>query len=96
MCQTGYYYDSFGFAPKLDEFDVMDSCDDWSFNPTPLQGFSTTTCGQNCLFFIYHFARGFKMQEIVELLDQDKDRIVNDAIVNAFVNKTFDTETILS
>ena len=91
ICQNGWFFDSYGIPPKLDQFlAVMDSCQYWNYNNTPLQSHSTTTCGQYCLFFIYHSARGYNLEEIAHLLNQDSDRIVNDAIVNSFVNDTFD------
>lgn len=95
ICQNGWFFDSYGFAPKLDPFlTVMDSCFNWTFNNQGLQSNSTTVCGQYSLFFIAHCARGYTLQEIVELLYQDSDKVVNDAIVNAYVNETFDTETL--
>ena len=95
IMQNGWFFDSFGYPPKLDPLlAVMDSCHEWTFNSTPIQSHSTTVCGQYSLFFIDHFSKGYSLQEIVELLSQDDDRVVNDAIVNAYVNKTFDLETL--
>lgn len=87
----GFYFDSYGAPPKLPEFmAIMDSCHQWSYNKTQVQSLGSTTCGQYCLFFVTHCSRGYSLDNIVELLDQDDDKFVNDAIVNDFVKRNFD------
>jgi hypothetical protein len=91
IMQNGWYFDSYGGPPKLDEFlAVMDSCKDWTYNTHRLQSNVSTVCGQYCLFFITHSARGYGLEEIVHLLDQDNDKMVNDAIVNEYIKDRFD------
>lgn len=91
IMQKGWYFDSFGAPPKLPEFlAIMDSCSDWSYNSVQIQSGLSTVCGQYCLFFITHCARGYSMEEIVRALYHEDDTMVNDAIVNEFVKERFD------
>lgn len=86
----GWYFDSFGAPPKLEEFlSLLNSCSEWSYNTRPIQSLLSTTCGQYCLFYLLHSARGYGMDDIVDLLDQDDDQYVNDAIVNKFIKNYF-------
>lgn len=94
-CKRGWFFDSFGAPPKLDEFiAVLDHCQDWTYNRVCLQSLFSTACGQYCLFFIAHTARGFSMDHRVNLLDQDDDKLVNDAIVNSFVKHNFSIDDL--
>ena len=43
-----------------------------------------------CRLVICHSARGYSLEEIAHLLHQYSDRILYDAIVNSFVNDSFD------
>ena len=95
IMQRGYYFDSFGFPPKLDDLlATMDSCADWTYNSFRLQSYASTVCGQYCLFFVTHIARGYDMEHIVHVLNQDSDKMVNDAMVNQYIKDKFDFNSL--
>jgi hypothetical protein len=71
--QKGEFFDSYGRAPEYyrDSFgDFLDkhSCA-WDFNRRKLQSAWSDVCGQYCIFYLSHRARGQSMNTIVQLFD---------------------------
>lgn len=83
----GVYFDSFGFPPNGYEniSKVIDSCDEWIYNVVPLQSTYSTVCGQYCVFFLEHMARGFTLEKIAYLLNDTGDKHANDANIYNYV-----------
>jgi hypothetical protein len=88
----GCYFDSFGYGPtNLPEIGVvLDSCDHWTFNDVRLQSAASTVCGQYCIFFLTHFARGLSTEHIVQLIDDVGDSFANDALVYNYIRNKYD------
>lgn len=90
MC--GDYFDSYGRKPLPGFKTFLDkNCIEWEYNSKQIQAPLTSVCGQYCLYFLYHRARGVSMREIVQRFGQDK--LENDKLVMEFVNSTFKTDT---
>lgn len=84
---VGVYFDSYGFPPSGYENipKVLDGCDEWIFNSVPLQSLLSTVCGQYCIFFLEHMARGFSLDKITYLLNDAGDKHANDANIFNYV-----------
>jgi hypothetical protein len=75
-----YYRDSFG--------DFLDKHSyGWDFNRRKLQSTWSDVCGQYCIFYLSHRARGQSMNTIVQLFDNNT--MLNDAKVFQFVKNHF-------
>ena len=75
-----YYRDSFG--------DFLDKQSyEWDFNNRKLQGAWSDVCGQYCIFYLSHRARGQSMNKIVQLFNNNT--MLNDAKVSQFVKRHF-------
>ena len=87
----GVFFDSYGNPPSyLEEvLDVLDHCDDWTYNPTALQSLYSSVCGQYSIFFLTHFARGFTLEHIVFLLNDMGDRCANDAFIYNYIKTKY-------
>ena len=89
--RKGSFFDSYG---KPAEFygtafvDILNSqCDEWDFNTRKLQSDWSDVCGQYCVFYLSHRARGYSMNKIVQLFNGNT--MLNDAKVSHFVNTHF-------
>ena len=68
--------------------DFLESqCDEWDFNERKLQSDWSDVCGQYCVFYLSHRARGYSMNKIVQLFNDNT--MLNDAKVSRFVNTHF-------
>lgn len=87
----GIYFDSFGYPPyNLPEIGtVLDSCVEWSFNDTRLQSTFSTVCGQYCIFFLTHFAKGLCMEHIIHLINDSGDTHANDALIFNYIKRRY-------
>lgn len=90
----GIYFDSYGYPPyNLEEVvQIMESCDSWEFNKVPLQTLYSTVCGQYCVFFLTHIAKGFTLEHIQTLLNDAGDTLANDAFVFSFITNKYHRE----
>ena len=89
----GEYFDSYGRRPKLKDFKnfLKFNSKDYRWNSTPLQGPFTTVCGQYCMFYLLHRSRNFTMEEICGFFN--KDKAMNDFLVNEFITEHFALDT---
>lgn len=87
--QSIEYFDSYGGkpSPKLRQWARNKS---WVCNPTPLQSPFTSVCGQYCVYYLLHRARGFDLVSI--LMDFGVDVDENDKLVYDFVAKRYDLD----
>lgn len=88
---TGIYFDSFGFPPyNLPEIGlILDDCTEWIFNDIRLQSTFSTVCGQYCIFFLTHFARGLTMEHIIYLINDSGDTNANDALIFNYIKHKY-------
>ena len=95
--RTGIYFDSFGVPPyNLPEIgDVLENCSEWRFNETNLQSPFSTVCGQYVIFFLTYIARGFTLDHIVNLLNNN-DLNTNDAIIFNYIKNKYNSVTNLT
>ena len=88
--EKGEFFDSYGQSPDyynnlLKRFlDTHSS--EWSFNNRKLQSAWSDVCGQYCIFYLSHRARGDNIKRIIQL---DKDTVLNDSKVAWFVKTHF-------
>ncbi len=85
------FFDSFGGAPTDPRF-PKNLCDFLKSNSTnveyskkQVQDFTSDTCGQHCVFFLYHMSKGHVYDNIVKKYYDDL--IKNDAMVVRFVKR---------
>ena len=62
-------------------------CDEWDVNDRKFQSDWSDVCGQYCIFFLSHRARGCSMNKILQLFDDNT--MLNDAKVSDFVKTHF-------
>jgi len=59
------YFDAYGEEPKLRSFrSFLEKAASWRHNQVKIQGGVSTACGQFCLFYLLHRARGVSMARI--------------------------------
>ena len=85
----GEFFDSYGhppqfYSPHFVNFLKRNSTNK-TFNPKKLQSPFTAVCGEYCVFYIMHRARGVSMTSTVNLFSSDKQH--NDHSVYEFVMK---------
>lgn len=89
---TVEYFDSYGREPsrslKRRWWNKL-----WCSNVVPLQSPLSAVCGQYCIYYLLHRARGFSMASIV--MDFGSDVDLNDEMVHEFIEKRFDLNTKL-
>ena len=64
----------------------------WMCNPIPLQSPLSAVCGQYCIYYLLHRARGFPMSTIV--MDFGNDVDYNDQIVYQFVQNRYELDDL--
>ena len=85
------YFDSYGGEPPTVLYRWAKK-KQWTSNPIPLQSPLTSVCGQYCLYYLLHRARGIDMNTLLMDFDADVDR--NDKMVYDFVEDRFDLENL--
>lgn len=86
--RLGVYFDSFGYPPLPEIGELFDNCIDYQFNDTRLQSSLSTVCGQYVIFALTHLARGFTLENIVNLLHEG-DQHASDAFIYNYIKKKY-------
>lgn len=85
--QQGEFFDSYGHPPQVYSSHFVKFLDqnvqEWTFNNKQLQSNFTNVCGDYCIFYLLHRARGVSMNSIVNLFSSNKER--NDVLVYDYV-----------
>ena len=85
------FFDSYGQPPDYYKDSFGDFIDkhshEWDFNKRKLQSIWSDVCGQYCIFYLSHRARGHSMNQIVQLFTANT--VLNDAKVSKFVTQHF-------
>lgn len=89
--QKGEFFDSYGhppefYSPRFTTF-LKQNCHEWTFNHKTLQSTLTAVCGEYCVFYLTHRARGVSKSHVVNCFTSNK--IKNDHQVYQFVMKLF-------
>lgn len=85
------FFDSFGnnpdsaiFSPNIYKFlKNVGAC--LIFSNRQVQDFMSVTCGQHCIFFLYHMLRGLDYESVMSKYSENLVR--NDKVVTLFVKK---------
>ena len=87
--EKGEFFDSYGHAPEYYRKSFGDFLKSraWDFNRRKLQSAWSDVCGQYCIFYLSHRARGQSMSNIVHLFNNDT--VLNDTKVSQFVKRHF-------
>ena len=89
--ETAEFFDSYGQPPDLYGKFFEDFLDkhsyEWEFNSHKLQSTWSNVCGQYCIFYLSHRARGYSMKNIIQLFSDDTK--INDRKVYQFVRDRF-------
>ena len=86
--QPAEYFDPLGKEPDEDfkNYLIMQA-DRYMFNNQRCQNYMSNLCGHYCLFYCYFRARGYGMQNILNMFDKN-DLFYNDQMVYFFYNYT--------
>ena len=73
--EKGEFFDSYGQSPRryrksFEDF-LQEHSHEWEFNTQKLQSSWSNVCGQYCIFYLSHRARGHGMKKIVQLFSND-------------------------
>jgi len=88
--REAYYYDSYGLKPAnvhIIRFLKRNSMFK-KYNDKILQSHCAATCGQHCLYFLWHCVRGFPPLHVLTHFNEKK-RTDNDMRVTIFVRREF-------
>ena len=87
------YFDSYGQPPPKHMIKSINGVlgKKYTHNKQTLQGLLSTTCGQWCMLFILERCKGTKLKSFLSNFSK-KDLNSNDLIVNAIVEKEFQTD----
>ena len=66
---------------------IWKNTDKWKYNKCKLKSIWSDLCGDYCIFYLSHRARGYSMNKIVQLFDDNT--MLNDAKVSHFVKTHF-------
>lgn len=86
--RRGYFFDSFGhsldsFPPAIKMF-LLKNGSTVLYSGKQVQNDFSITCGQHCVFFLYHMQNGVSYARLLNMYGSDL--ICNDAMVCRFVN----------
>lgn len=87
----GCFFDSFGNNPDADHFPsafqdfLKNNSRNVQYSNKQVQDYSSDTCGQHCVFFLYHISRGCNYEDVMKMYHDDL--IKNDLMVSIFVRK---------
>ena len=79
------FFDSYGFPPDTYGMDGYIERDVTRYNNKPFQGLTSDTCGDYCLFYLFHRARNVDM-DAIQAKFRSHDTQWNDAQVATFVH----------
>ena len=79
------FFDSYGFPPETYHMDGYILREETYFNDKPMQGLTSDTCGDYCLFYLLHRARNVDLNTI-QAKFRRHDSQWNDAQVAQFVH----------
>ena len=87
--QKGEFFDSYGQPPDFygDAFRTFLNSYEWTYNTRKLQSAWSDVCGQYCIFYLSHRARGQSMNKIVQLFTDNT--MLNNVNVSQFVKNHF-------
>ena len=95
MCadKTGEFFDSYGNPPDYDYFPdsiitfLQKNCDRIVYNKRQVQDQLSATCGQHCVFYLHHRAKGAPFSRVLSLYTDNLK--MNDAMVSKYVQKLY-------
>lgn len=64
---------------------IRTMCTSLQFSPKQVQDFTSVTCGEHCIFFLYHMSRDLAYEDVI--CKYSDDLIKNDNMVTLFVQK---------
>ena len=91
--RVGCFFDSFGNGPDYGRFPKMisdfikTSCRTQRYSTRQVQDFTSTTCGQHCVFFLHRMVNGSSYEDVMSRYSFDL--IKNDNMVSTFVKKLY-------
>jgi hypothetical protein len=89
----GVFFDSYGRRPEKKQIKsyLQQNCRDWTTSGRAVQSPFSSTCGQYCVYFLYHRVRGRTVGDILGDFGEDLEE--NDTKVTAWLNSKFDVNT---
>jgi len=78
------FFDSYGQTPQAYNFPFPSNLSSLKYNSFPLQSFSSSVCGQYCIFFVYQRSHNCSLASIVHSLQLIRNP---DLLVRLFTRK---------
>lgn len=88
--EKNLFFDSYGLSPQKEKFKKFLK-KNYLHNSVHLQHPLSTTCGQWCIFFIYHSCKKLNFKEMFKYFNP-KDLLLNDYEMNTFISRIFKTK----
>jgi len=87
------YFDSQGLPPYglISDFITRNWNGRLDYNDRRLQGYGSASCGQYCLYYLFHKNRGIPLKKILSVFCDDT--FVNDCVVADWVNDRYSLRT---
>lgn len=87
----GEFFDSYGLPPLVREHrQFLDRhCSSWTYNGKGLQGLNSKVCGEYCVLYLAHRARGLSLSEFLWYFKKFQTPCQNDAWVKKQFTKYF-------
>lgn len=82
-----YFFDSYGMPPYLTEFKKFMN-DSYQYNKICLQHHLSTSCGQWCMYFIFHKCLNLPLKVLFDKFNK-RNKLKNDTLVVHIVNHIF-------
>jgi hypothetical protein len=91
----GEFFDSYGLPPTLfpefHRFLTLNCPNSFTWNDKTLQGIGSLSCGQYCVFYLFHRWKNIPMNTILGAFCTDK--AANDCLVADWINERYDLDT---
>lgn len=81
------YFDSYGLRPPEEIEEYLGK--NYIHQTKCLQSYTSTICGQWCIYYIWLRCRGYTMRDIVAQFAGNQLRVNNDRYVNRVINQEF-------
>lgn len=87
----GEYFDSYALAPYVKEHrDFLNrQCSTWTYNTVELQSYTSQVCGEYCVLYLTHKARGFSLQDFLYHYEKTVSPFYNDELTRKTFMKHF-------
>lgn len=87
----GEYFDSYGLPPIVETHrQFLDrQCTTWTWNSVELQSYTSRVCGEYCVLYLAHKARGLSLNDFMCIYERRASNNKNDIITKKIFKQNF-------